>query len=173
MKTLFVRFNNDLKTDTADRNLQVLAVIVDGRRIEASRPDTRISREMNTVTTGFDSQAEETADYIRHIGVPEGQVHVVVFDPPERNLTLAAARAFREYSSRKELGSFNVVSSGLHCRRTWMTYQKIFGHDARVGVMNFHPEGYSRKSEYGNRPFVLSLADELFSYLATWFELTF
>ncbi len=168
MRSVFVRFNNDLKADTADRNLMVLALVIDGNRIVANQATTRITRDMNSGTTGFRSQAAETADYLVGIGISPGRVHAVDFHAPERNLTLASAHAFREYSGNTGIGSFNVVSSGLHCRRTWLSYRKTFGGEARVGVLNFHPNGYTRKSEFGNRPFALSLADEFISYVLVW-----
>jgi len=100
-------------------------------------------------------------------------VEVVVFRPPERNLTRAAAEQFSEYITNHNINAFNVVSSGIHCRRTWVTYRKLAGRNADVGIVNFVPEGYIVDNPYANRPFVLLLAEEYFAYLVNWLQLSF
>ena len=133
----------------------------------------RITRETNRLTTGFASQALETADYLEKLGVPSSRLVAVAFDPRGPNLTLAAARSFRlRYADRPPPAAFNVVSSGIHCRRTWIAYKKLFRGKSAVGVLNFHPEGYTRNNEFDDRPFWMLLADEGLSYLITWIRLT-
>ncbi len=173
LESLYVRFNNDLKLTNADRNLKVVSVTIDGSRIQLGPDNTWITRSLEQHATGFLSQAEEVADYLVKLGVPRERISSLGFDPPEQNLTLAAALAFREFRKGREEGRVNVVSSGLHCRRTWITYRKTSGNKAGVGILNFHPEMYSRKNEYDSRSFTWQLADEFASCLLTWFVLTF
>lgn len=173
LKSLFIRFINDLKGPDSDRNLNVKSVTVNGIRIPADALNAKITREQNLSTTGYASQAEETAAYLVALGVPPAKVEVVAFRPPERNLTRAAAVQFSKFVTNHNINAFNVVSSGIHCRRTWITYRKLAGRNADVGIVNFVPEGYIVDNPYADRPFVFLLAEEYFAYLVNWLQLSF
>ena len=173
LKTMYVRFMNDLKTPYSDRNLLVASITVNGVQLPADEAHSRITREMTIQTTGFTSQAEETAAYLRALGVPARQVVVIEFEPPKRNLTRQAAIKFGEYMARREPFSLNVVSYGIHCRRTWITYKKMSNSKAEVGILNYHPEGYDSTNEYSDQPFIFHLAEESLTYLVNWLQLTF
>lgn len=171
LKTVYVRFMNDLKMPDSDRNFLVKSITVNGVVLHADADNAVITREMNKFTTGFASQAQETAAYLYALGVPARQVAVIEFEPPKRNLTRQAAKAFGEYIANHEPMSLNVVSSGIHCRRTWITYKKMSGGKAAVGILNYHPQGYDPADEYSDQPFVFHLAEESFAYLVNWLQL--
>lgn len=173
VNSLHIRFLNDLKMAGSDRNLLVKTVSVNGVLIPADRLNTRITREMNASTTGFDSQAGEVEAYIRAMGVSGDKIRSIEFIPPERNLTRAAAERFREYAIQNNLQAFNVVSSGIHCRRTWITYKKINRDIARAGILNFNADDRKTISEYSDQPYECHLAEESAAYLVNWLQLTF
>jgi len=173
VESFFIRFVNDLKLPGSDRNLNVLSVSVGGLRMPADNVNTRLTREVNTMTTGFASQAAEAAAYIRSLGIQAVKIKAVSFDPPQRNLTLAAAREFQKLTANDDIPEINVGSSGIHCRRTWITYKKLLEKQSRVGIINFNPENYSLGNEYSDQPFIVHLADEFISYLVNWFQLRF
>ena len=90
-----------------------------------------------------------------------------------RNQTLAAARAFKSSPSSHSISSANVVSSGLHSRRTWLTYKRVLGKETLVGVINFEQSDFRKGTREDNILQFQHLIDETFSYLFNWIYLTF
>lgn len=173
LRALYVSFVNDLYGPGRDRNLNVRSVTINGIQVDCNRTTTFLTRERNTLTTGYGSQAGQVASYIKQLGVPGDKVVPVEFIPPKRNLTLAAANQFKKFGTTNTLDDFNVISSGIHCRRTWITYKRVFGKDAEVGIINYSskgPDPYTRDTETG---YVLHLLDESAVYLVNWFQLIF
>ena len=39
-------------------------------------------------------------------------------------------------------GGLNLMTRGLHARRSWMVYRKVFGPGVRVGVISCPPHNY-------------------------------
>lgn len=82
----------------------------------------------------------------------------------DRTWTSAVAvRNWLEQHHRKE-ASFNLVSLGPHTRRSWLTYQKIFGNQRRVGVISIPAIYHAQKWWITRRGYRL-LAKEFISYL--------
>ncbi|MCB0823677.1 MAG: YdcF family protein [Bacteroidales bacterium] len=168
VKSIFIRYNNDFWTKRGDRNLFVSAISINGNEIELKSDIVRKCIDLSLETTGFHSQAEEMADYIHQLGVPKNRTTIVAFEPVEHNQTLASAKSFRDHVNVNDLHSVNIITSGLHSRRTWFTYQKILPSNVEVGV-HFFPNDARDKDNLSakiNRFFYL--ISESFSYLANW-----
>jgi len=168
--SIYIRFNNDLKTESDDRNLNVRTVSMDDFRLDLTDLNTKIERITNKITTGFDSQAAEVADYLIKLGLKPGQMHAVNFELTEENQTLVAARRFRKLSDSLSFNSINIISSKIHSRRTWITYKRILGKKVKVGITYFddsHPQvDFEHPAEMSH------VLDEFISYVINWLSLT-
>lgn len=172
LQSIIVHFDNDLVHQNRDRNLNILSLKVGETEIKASDKNTILIKNAGTHSSGFDSQAGERKNYLVQLGVSPEKITTISFEPVSRNQTLAAARAFKASSSLHEISSANVVSSGLHSRRTWLTYKRVLGKETRVGVINFEQSDYRKGIREDNILQFQHLIDEAFSYLFNWIYLT-
>ena len=173
MQSIIVHFDNDLVHQNHDRNLNIISVKVGDTEIEANDQSTILIKDDGKYSNGFDSQASERKNYLVQLGVSPEKITTISFEPVSRNQTLAAARAFKRSFSSHEISSANVVSSGLHSRRTWLTYKRVLGKETQVGVINFEQSDYRKGSREDNILQFQHLIDEAFSYLFNWIYLTF
>ncbi|MCD4664691.1 MAG: hypothetical protein K8R68_05415 [Bacteroidales bacterium] len=168
-----IRFDNDLYTETSDRNLNVHSLTINGLNVIADNNTTTITRCQDKSTSGFISKAEEVANYINDLGIIEEKIHTLNFDSYRRNKTLLAAKSVKQWSSDSLLKSVNIITSGIHSRRTWLTYKRLLEPDTKVGTIYFPTKDYKKKTTYKNVNAYIDIIDEYFSYVFNWFELTF
>ncbi|MBN2173209.1 MAG: YdcF family protein [Bacteroidales bacterium] len=171
--SIAIRFNNDLGTEEADRNLNIGAVRVDDFVIFPRTASVEITREQNCKTTGYISLADEVADYLVKLGIDRARICIIRFNHEIRNKTREAALAFKNSSSLKNVDNINVVTSGIHSRRTWVTYRKVLGDNMDVGVVYFADSSIQTKVNIWNRNDYLTTFNEFLSYLANWITLFF
>ncbi len=173
LQSIVVHFDNDLVHQNHDRNLNIISVRVGETEIDANDQSTLLIKDDGKYSSGFDSQAGEMKNYLVQLGISPEKITTISFEPVMRNQTLAAARAFKASSSLNEISSANIVSSGLHSRRTWLTYKRVLGKETQVGVINFEQSDYRKGTREDNILQFQHLIDEAFSYLFNWIYLTF
>jgi hypothetical protein len=172
LQSLIVRFENDLVQNNQDRNLQLLSVRVGESEIIANEQTTYLIKIPGRFSTGFNSMADEKRNYLTHLGVPANKLYSVPFKPFTRNQTFAAAKAFKDYNSIPEFLSANILSSGVHSRRTLITYQKVLGKNWQIGVISHISSDYKSGSQEKAIVEFLHLVDEFFSYIFNWIYLS-
>lgn len=102
----------------------------------------------------YENHAALTAASLVRMGFDGDRLVAVPANAVLRDRTRASAVAVRDWLAghgRSGL-SVNVVSLGAHSRRSWIVYQKVFGHGASVGVLaaparDMDPERWWRSSE--------------------------
>jgi hypothetical protein len=90
------------------------------------------------------SYAERARSYLVRRGVPEADVSAVPAPASAQDRSFLNAVMLRDWLARSQLhaDALNVVSSGVHSRRSWMLHQMAFGPETRVGVLAMRPTGY-------------------------------
>lgn len=80
------------------------------------------------------------ADRLRAAGIPAAAVRAVPSYITERDRTYASAVALREWlgAHNVHIQRMNVVTEGLHARRTRLLFQKAFGKNVSVGVIGLN-----------------------------------
>ncbi len=172
-ETCYIKFNNDLVANNSDRNLNVQSIQFRDNLLIANTNSTCLVRDLNNLTSGFSSQAEEVGNYLLKLGIDQNQITIINFSAVQRNQTLAAAEKFNEYIAKNLLPSINVITTDIHSRRTWLTYNRIIGKQTNVGVLYYpapNPEKIKGSKKY---PDLFYLVDEFLAYFANWFILTF
>lgn len=173
LETCYVKFNNDLVVNNSDRNLNVESIGVDRHLLIADKGNTTIDRDLNNLTSGFGSQAEEAGNYLQQLGIDQKQITIINFKPAQRNQTLAAAKKFKYYISKSSISAINVITSNIHSRRTWLTYQRILSKETKVGVLYYSYPIPERIKELRKYPDLYYIMDEYLAYFANWIVLTF
>lgn len=174
LQSLVIFFDNDVyHGQKEDRNLCISSLKINGAMFIAGTDNTFLIKEYGNYTNGFSSQAAEMRNYLVQLGANPQKVRFIEFDPVKKNQTLAASLAFTHFCKSQNISSVNILSSGLHCRRTWFTYKRVLGNDISVGVINFEPTGYLKGKRSNIISSFLYLNTEAISYLYNWISLTF
>jgi hypothetical protein len=173
LQSIILHFDNDLVHQGRDRNLNIISVKVGDTEIDANDQSTLLIKDDGKYSIGFISLADERKNYLAQLGVPPEKISTLSFEPVKRNQTLAAAHAFIENPFSDDISSANVLSSGLHSRRTWFTYQRLLEKEIPVGIINFDQSDYKKGTGEGDLTEFINLIDEGFSYLVNWIYLTF
>jgi hypothetical protein len=171
LQSVFIRFNNDLWTHSGDRNLFVSSINIADQHIKPGPENSRIIYDSNIWTTGFNSQADEMADYLIALDLDPSRITILRFDPVQQNQTRVAAMAFVHYLEQHSISSINVVTSGFHSRRTWVTYKTLAGNNTTLGVLFFPMDAapkYDHRFSYRKD---LQILNEFISYFSNWIVL--
>ncbi len=172
-RSVGIQFDNDLKTESEDRNLFIYSIAINGKEIIVNNQNATIIRDGEKVPTGFPSQAELRANYLVAIGIDKNRIQTINYRPSDYNKTLSSAIALNKYIGQTSLTSFNIFTNGIHARRTWFTYKKVLGEDYNIGVISLKPNKYERQDWWKSRKGILRILDESTSYFVNWVKLTF
>jgi uncharacterized SAM-binding protein YcdF (DUF218 family) len=84
-----------------------------------------------------DTAASVGASLLRKAGMPAESLQMVPAHLTGRDRTYSSAVALREWFQEHKLpvGSINVVTEGVHARRTQRLFQEAFGNSVRVGII--------------------------------------
>ncbi len=159
-----IRFDNDCMSKKKDRNLFIYSVTVAGKQIIADENTSMISTYENRFTTGFTSKAGATLNYLKEVGVNPNNSIAVSFKFAKENQTLAAAHSFRDWVSSTNIHSLNIVSAGVHSRRSLATYNKVLGDDYNIGIISLNSTRYNKSNWWKSPGGWLALIDESISY---------
>jgi uncharacterized SAM-binding protein YcdF (DUF218 family) len=107
------------------------------------------------------------ANRLRAAGVSPAAIHPVPCRFTERDRTYISAVAIRDWfrDHHIDVRSINVVTEGLHARRTRLLFQKAFGKDVSVGVIALSGEGDHWKRWYHYSDDVREVIGETVGYL--------
>lgn len=93
-----------------------------------------------------DTYASVAAKRLLTFGVPRERIHMVPCWLQKRDRTYASAVAVREWlGANGEVKALNVVTLGVHARRTRLMYQFAFGDDVAIGIVALPNTGYESK----------------------------
>ncbi len=173
LKSIALSFDNDFYTGSEDRNLNVYSIQLADKEILMNPENVEVYKCESGKLTGFSSGSHQMKSYLSDLGVDPGILFTVVFEPVNYNQTFAGAKAFDSWSNTKGIGSLNLVSSGIHSRRTWVTYKKVLSPDVEVGIYYFEPLVSSKEKSKDILNQYQELSEELFSYVLSWFQITF
>jgi uncharacterized SAM-binding protein YcdF (DUF218 family) len=92
----------------------------------------------------FNTAASVGADLLKAAGLPADVVQMVPCRVKDRDRTYGAAIALRDWwrTNQVTVRSVNVVSEGIHARRSWMLFREALGSDVAVGIISIPDEEY-------------------------------
>ncbi len=171
--TLAIFFDNDCHTITEARNLHIESIAINNNLYTIDETFAFITRNKSLLSTGFNSDTEETKQYLVALGVNPQIIELAEFEEVDYNQTLAAALSIKNLLQNQSIANLNVTSSGLHGRRTYMTYQKLLGKEVDIGIINAEIKMLNRSNWYKSSIGIQVMMNEFFSIIFAWFYLTF
>jgi hypothetical protein len=140
--SVMIYFDNDAVDDFGDRNLYVRQIIFDNKIIipyqfnsvfDAGRLDGE-----NRIINNYKSIAEVARNSLIDLGVEPSRIEAVPGNRTRINRTLTSALALVDWlkASDRRVTGINVMSRGIHSRRTWMTYKSIINKAYKIGIIS-------------------------------------
>lgn len=151
--SVMIQFDNDRFDKNGDRNLYVKEIIFDH---EIHIPyqynsvyDVGALDGKGRINNNFNSHAELAKNALLSLGIDSSIIRAIPGKKVRLNRTLSSALAFRNWlkNSNIEVRGINIVTSGTHAGRTWMTYNKILHKKYEIGIISLpdYKEESSRK----------------------------
>lgn len=173
--SIMIQFDNDLADYFGDRNLYIKEIIIDSK--------THISYQFNSeydiglldgkerIINNYDSFAELARKRLIASGLDSSDIIAIPGRRSKIKRTITSALAFKEWldNSGTTVKGINIVSQGVHSRRTWMTYHKILGKSYDIGIIAL-PEHNNGKYEI---PDIFKISYEIIGIIYYWVILTF
>jgi hypothetical protein len=101
------------------------------------------------------------------MGVSSSVIEAVPAPSVRRDRTYASALALKSRLHQQSPGvtGINLVSIGVHARRSHRLFQMAFGNDVRVGIIAIENRNYSNEPWWKYSDGVRTVIDELFAYI--------
>ncbi len=153
--SLIIQFDNDYYDENGDRNLYVKEIIIDNR----IRIPYQFNSELDTgpldgndridTYTYFESSAEFCRDQMITFGIDSAIIIAVPCNKAFLNRTLSSVLTIRNWlkETDKTVTGINIVSLGIHARRTWISYRKVLGNNIEIGIISLQ-ENEDPKSKF-------------------------
>jgi hypothetical protein len=121
----------------------------------------------------YPSYAERARSYLLRGGLAESEVVAVPAPAAERDRTWRNVLVLREWILRAQpdVDALDVVTSGVHGRRSWLLHRLAFGPRVRVGVIAVEPGGYDPATWWRTSVGAKDVLGEAISW--AWTELFF
>jgi hypothetical protein len=119
------------------------------------------------------SFADGARDYLIHHGLPKDAVVAVPAPNTAQYRSYLNAVMVREWAERSgfTVDALDVLSSGVHSRRSWLLHSKAFGPRFRVGIISATPSLYDPKAWWRTSAGAKEVITESIAWL--WTELFF
>lgn len=140
--SLMVQFDNDAMGDFGDRNLYVKEITIDSAITISAMNNTEYAIDKiygrSRVINNYDSHAGWARERLIEAGVDPSLIVALPCRRTKMNRTLTSALEVHEWLKNGGTGAegINVISSGIHSRRTWMIYRKILKSYCNVGIVS-------------------------------------
>lgn len=96
-------------------------------------PERRIK-----IINNYSSNAELSRNILIALGIDSAQIIATPGKGVVINRTLTSALAFRDWLKKTniEVKGINILSLGVHARRTWMTYNRVLSEKYKIGIIS-------------------------------------
>jgi Ca-dependent carbohydrate-binding module xylan-binding len=153
LDSVTVQFTNDTVAENGDRNLYVREIIIDNQIILPyqfnSVYDIGSIGGNNRIVNDYESHPQVIRNKLIADGMDSSEVVAITGKRTSINRTLVSALAVRKWirATKPEITGINIVSMGVHSRRTWLTYRKVLGKSFSTGVISLPDEPTSENGD--------------------------
>jgi hypothetical protein len=149
------QFTNDMVDENGDRNLYVKEITIDNQLTIPyqynSVFDIGLIGGTDRIVNDYQSHPQIIRNKLIAGGIDSSSVVAITGKRTGINRTLVSALAVRKWlrSTKPDVTGINVVSMGIHSRRTWLTYRKVLGKSSRTGIISLpgHATSENENSE--------------------------
>jgi uncharacterized SAM-binding protein YcdF (DUF218 family) len=115
----------------------------------------------------FKSYAELGAAILANMGINKSEIDAVPAPSVLRDRTYASALSLKSYLHKEAVAtkSINLMSLGVHSRRSRLLFQQAFDGDLRVGIIAVEDRNYYGQRWWKFSSGVRAIADEFFAYI--------
>ena len=135
------QFTNDFVDDGGDRNLYIKEIIIDNNIIIPYQFNSIFDIGMlgghDRILNNYTSHPEIIRNKLIAAGIDSSRIITVTGRKTVVNRTLTGAIAFRDWlkTSGYKVEGVNILTMGIHARRTWLTYKNVLDKSCRVGII--------------------------------------
>lgn len=140
--SIMVQFTNDMVDDFGDANLYVKEIIIDNEIIIPyqfnSVFDIGSLGGEDRIKNDYKSHPEIIRNKLIASGIDPYKIIAVTGKKTNINRTLTGALAFRNWlkASGQKVTGVNIITMGIHARRTWITYKELLGKSYKIGIIS-------------------------------------
>lgn len=149
-----IRFDNDMLGEFGDRNLYVNKIIFDSQ-IEIPVNHNSVYKidfihGNQVIPNNYGTYAESARLRLIELGIDSSKIEAVSAGKVELNRTLASVYAFKSWlsDSEHEYTGINIISYGIHARRTFMIFKQILPTKYRIGIIAIPDEKLTKSRKY-------------------------
>lgn len=117
--------------------------------------------------------ANSAARIMARAGFPAGKIYPVAAPRVQRERTAASAAALKEALDKMQIPAedrkIQLVSYGVHARRSHSIFKRILGPDWQVGIVAVPDSAYPREQWYRHSPGAKAVIQETISMVVTTF----
>ena len=145
--SLMIHFDNDYVDEGGDRNLYVKEIIIDNEIIIPyqfhSVYDIGLHDGKNRIVNNFESHAEKARNELITLGVDSSLIIAVKGKKTRFNRTLASALAVNRWQKSYDgkIDGINIITLGIHSRRTLLTYNRVLDKSLEIGIISLSEHG--------------------------------
>ncbi len=178
INNISIEYDNDAFTYWRDRNLYVNYVSIDSIQFPARSEhvlyDMNKAGDYRQLEPHFTSHSDYSACILKVLGFKDSVIAITALNA-NISRTYSSALYFKKwYMGSPFKGRYvNIVSVGLHTRRTWMVYKKVLGRDTDVGVILIDSEEYNKYNWWKSLAGIKDTVCEMASYIYTVIVLPF
>jgi len=127
-----------------------------------------------TASDNSRNYADLAVENLSKLGAPQNKIVKIATPYQSETRTFAEAEAFRKWllSSGVETCCIDVLTVGVHSRKSWITFQSVLGNTYRIGVIA-GPEEYNAKYWLVSRRGLWLVLRNLSGYLYTKYQIAF
>ncbi len=140
--SLMVYFDDDYLDEGGDKNLYVKEITINNKiniqyKYNSVYDIGRIGGT-NRFINNYNSESELSRIHLMKSGIDPSLIIAITGKSSRINRTLKSALAFRRWLSNYNgnVKSINIISDGIHSRRTMITYKSILKKDIEIGIIS-------------------------------------
>lgn len=162
--SMMVQFTNDMVDENGDRNLYVREITIDNKIIIPYQYNSVLDigsiGGSDRIVNNYESHPQIIRNKLISRGLDSTKIVAVPAKKTHFNRTLTSALALKRClkASGKNIKGINIISMGIHSRRTWLTYKRILDKSYQIGIISLSD---STISEYGTSEVLKNLGEAL------------
>jgi hypothetical protein len=132
--------------------------------ITSGGPDT------NQIKPDYPSYADKAAAFLISQGFDANKLYAAPAPASAQNRTYLSAVKVRQWFESHNLkpGSFDILSSGVHARRTYKLYQMAFNDSNKIGIIALEPDRHSLENWWQSSDGIKSVLAEVVGLAYTY-----
>lgn len=119
-------------------NIYVKYMSINSRNVHGLVSSIDFIHADGTRSPAWPTYADAAAASLIRLGIPSERITIAPASSGEASRTLASAEGFAQHAEQDGVVKADVLSLGVHARRSWKMYRKACGDRMEIGVIALH-----------------------------------